>query len=168
MKAITLMVIGGAVLLTGRYLYDVNNSQYQIVIVVTGRADKITLQGVQIRVSYNIKNPTGASLRMSPPLIRITLNGKQVATSSMQQVDIPESARDASGNIKIKANAETGEIETILTIPWLALLSTAPDLVARFKDLNRKNKIALKVETKCQVFTLVGAFPYEQVSTIKV
>ncbi len=167
MKALTYVVIGGALLLTGKYLYDINNSQYKIVIVVTGRPDTIRAQGVTIVVNYNIKNPTGATMRMTPPLIRLMLNGKQVATSSMQQVDIPESSRDASGKIIIKANAETGDIATRITIPWIALLSIAPDLVTRFKNPDPKNKITMKVVVACRVYTLVGSFPYDQTSTIK-
>lgn len=167
MKVIKLIAIGGAIYFGGRYLYSLNRAKEKVVIVVSGAKDKITLQGVSILIKYNIKNPTSASMRMTPPLIRLSLEGKQIATSNMQLVDVPEKYRDSSGKILIKAFEETGEIITRLMIPWLSLLSITPDVVKRLKSTDPKDKIELKVETTSQIFTLVGQFPYEVNSSIK-
>ncbi|MBI1836448.1 MAG: hypothetical protein HYR91_04195 [Flavobacteriia bacterium] len=107
-------------------------------------------------------------MRMTAPLITITVNGKQVATSSMQQIDIPEESRDDSGKIVIRANNETGDIQTEVMIPWIGLATIAPDLIARFQNPDTGGKTTIKVATNCRVYTLVGSFPYEQISTIKV
>lgn len=168
MKTFTILAIGGAALLAGRYLYGINKSQYKIVLTVTGRIHKVTAQGVSLMIRYNIKNPTTSAMRMTPPLIRITVNGKQIATSNMREIDIPESSRDSSGKILIRANRETGDIESEIIVPWVGLLAVAPDLVSRFQNADGKNKIALKVETQSRIYTLLGVFPYEQTSTIKV
>lgn len=167
MNAVTVIAIGGTLFLVGNYLYGINKSQYKIALVATGRVQKITTQGVVLMVFYNIKNPTSAAMRMSLPLIKISINGKQIATSNMQAASIPENAKDGN-RIIIRANAETGVIGSEVTIPWVSLASIAPDLIKRFKSPDDKNKISLKVETLAQVFTLVGSFPYETVSTIKV
>ena len=169
MKAFTVIAIGGALFLTGSYLYKINQAQYKITIVVSGKVHKISAQGVTLIIKYNIKNPTGSTMRMTAPLITITVNGKQVATSSMQQIDIPEESRDESGKIVIRANNETGDIQTEVMIPWIGLASIAPDLITRFQSTDpKKAKTTIKVATNCRVYTLVGSFPYEQVSTIKV
>lgn len=167
MKTFAIIAIGGLALAAGSYLYGINKSQYKIVLAVGGRIHKLSLQGVILKVSYNIKNPTTSVLRMSPPLIRITLNGKQVATSNMREIDIPEEARD-NDKIIIRANNETGAIESEVIIPWLSLLTVAPDLVKKLQNQDGKTKLTIKVETQARVFTLFGAFPYEQTTTIQV
>jgi len=167
MKTFAIIAIGGLALAAGSYLYGINKSQYKIVLAVGGRIHKLSAQGVILKVSYNIKNPTTSVLRMSPPLIRITLNGKQVATSNMREIDIPEQARD-NDKIIIRASRETGAIESEVIIPWLSLISVAPDLVKKLQNQDGKTKLTIKVETQARVFTLFGAFPYEQTTTIKV
>lgn len=167
MKTFAFIAIGGLALAAGSYLYGLNKSQYKIVLVVGGRIHKLSAQGVVLKVIYNIKNPTNTTLRMSAPLIRITVNDKQVATSNMRAIDIPEEARDAD-KIVIRSNKETGEIESEVIIPWISLLAVAPDLVSKLQSQDGKTKLTIKVETQSQVYTLFGAFPYEQTTTIKV
>jgi len=167
MNAFAIMTVGGLVLAAGSYLYGINNSQYKIVLAVGGKIHKLSATGVILKVSYNIKNPTTSAMRMSPPLIRITVNGKQVATSNMRTIDIPEQSRD-NDKILIRENAETGEIVTEVNIPWVNLISVAPDLVKKLQSQDGKTKLTIKVETQARIFTLLGAFPYEVSSTIKV
>ncbi len=167
MKTFSILAIGGLVLAAGRYLLGINNSQYKMVLAVGGKIHKLSAQGVILKVNYNIKNPTTSTMRMSPPLIRITLNGKQVATSNMRTIDIPEESRD-NDRIIIRANQETGAIESEVLIPWYSLIGVAPDLVMKLMNQDGKTKLTIKVETQARIFTLFGAFPYEQNTTIKV
>lgn len=167
MKTITYIAIGGALLLAGGYLYRINNSQYKIAIVVSGKIHSVSARGVTLRITYNIKNPTDATMRLTPPFIILVVNGKQVATSNMQVIDIPEGSRDAGGKIVIRANKETGDITSEVIIPWFSLIGVAPDVIKRIRD-GKKGQLSVKVTTQCQIYTLLGNFPYEQVSTMKV
>lgn len=167
MKVYAIIAIGGAVILTGTYLYGINKSQYKIAIVVSGRIHKVSAQGVVVVIAYNIKNPTGSTMRMTPPLIKISVNGKQLAVSEMDQISIPEGASDDSGKILIRANRETGDIESEIMIPWLSLASIAPDLLSRFQNPDGTNKISVQVQILTTIYTLVGSIPYEETSTIK-
>lgn len=163
------LIIGGVatVLITGSYLISLNRAQKKVVIVTTGKKDKISLQGVSIKIRYNIKNPTDAFMRMTPPLIKLSVNGKLVATSNMQIIDIPANVRDSSGKIKIRASNETGIIETIVDIPWIALSAIIPDIMKRWQSTDPKDQINITVETISQVYTLVGNYPYEQKTSMK-
>lgn len=167
MKAVTILIVGGAIVLTGKYLLSLNRAQHKIVIVTTGKKDNISVQGISVLVRYNIKNPTNANMRMTPPLIKLMVNGKLLATSNMQMIDIPTEVRDKSGKIVIRAFSETGNIETRVLIPWISLASIAPDLIQRIKSSDPKDQITVKVETISQVFSLVGSFPYEESTTMK-
>jgi hypothetical protein len=168
MKVINVVVIGGVLVLTGKYLLSLRRAEKEVVIATTGKKDKISIQGISVLIRYNIKNPTQGVMRMTPPLLKLIVNGNLVASSNMQMIDIPEDARDKSGKIIIRAFQETGEIETRILIPWVNLLFLGPDLIARLKNADKNTQITIKVETISQVFTLVGSFPYEQTITFKV
>jgi hypothetical protein len=167
MKLIAYMVIGGAAVLTGKYILSLKRAEKKVVVVTSAKKDKITIQGVTILVRYNIKNPADVTMRMTPPLIKLSVNGKLITTSSMKVIDIPEESRDKSGKIIIGAFKETGDIETRLFIPWISIGMVAPDLIARLKSSDKKDKVSLKIETLSQVYSLIGNFPYEQIQTIK-
>ncbi len=168
-KAVKVLIIGGAVVavVAGKYLLSLNRAQKKIVIVTTGRKDKISAQGISILIRYNLKNPTNVSMRMTPPLIKLSVNGKLIATSNMQMIDIPANVRDSSGKIIIPASNETGNIETRVLLPWISLASIGPDLIKRFQSTDSKDQITITVETISQVFSLVGSFPYEEKTTMK-
>ena len=168
MKVWKIIVIGGAVYLGGRYLFSLKRAEQKVVITVSAKKDQITTQGLSLLLSYNIKNPTAANMRMTPPLIRLSVEGKQIATSNMQLVDIPEAYRTADNKISIRAYEETGEISTRLMVPWVGLLALGGDLLTRFQSSAEKDKLDVKIETLAQVFTLVGSFPYETTTTLKV
>jgi|GEM_PF-3536843 len=164
MKAIKYIAIGGAAFLVGKYLLSLKRAEKQVVIVTTGKKDKITIQGITLLVRYNIKNPTDANMRMTPPLVKLIVDGKLIGTSDMTLIDIPENVRDKTGKIVIRAFKETGNIETRIFIPWINLIPIAPDLVKRLKSSDKKDQISVSVVTNCQLYTPIGNFPYSQTS----
>ncbi|MBL4862840.1 MAG: hypothetical protein JKY09_07485, partial [Crocinitomicaceae bacterium] len=135
--------------------------------IVTGQKDKLTAQGISILIKYNIKNPTRATMKVTAPLIKLSFNGKLLASSTMQQVDIPQSSRDESGRIIIKAFTETGEISTKILVPWLSILSISPQLLTRLQSTDPNDKIKIGIETISQVYTMVGSYPMDEITTIE-
>jgi hypothetical protein len=168
MKALPYIIIGGSILVVGKYIQSLKRAEKQVVLTVTGKKESVTLQGVSVLIKYNIKNPTDAKLRMVAPLIKMMINNKVIASSSMSLIDIPTEVKDKSGKIIIRPFKETGEIQTRVLIPWLTLLTISPDIVKRFKSNEAKDKITINVETLSQVYTAVGSFPYKSNSIIKV
>lgn len=168
-KIITLTSLA---LLTTSYAYSIYNSQYKIAITATGKIYKVTAQGLTLMIKYNIKNPTGITLKMTPPLIVLSVNNKQLATSNMQIIDIPENARDKSGKIVLHATKETGDIEAQILVPWINVAQVIPDLAKRYTtpdpDAKAVKKIEVKITVHSQIYTLGGRIPYEQVSIMKI
>jgi hypothetical protein len=160
MKALTLVALGGGAFLIGKYLLSLKHAEQKVVVTTTAKRDKITAQGINISVRYNIKNPTAGFMRMSAPLIKFIVDGKLLASSSMKLIDIPEPVRDKEGRIYIRPFSETGEIETKVLIPWLGLASVAPAFIDRLQSTDPKDKVKITVETVSQVFMPVGSFPY--------
>ena len=167
MNAVKYIAIGIGAFFGGRYILSLNRARHKVLTIVTGKKDKITAQGISILLSYNIKNPTRANMKMTAPLIKLLFNGKLLASSTMQDVDIPLSAKDSSGRIDIKAFKETGEITTKVLIPWLSVLSISPQLMTRLQSQDPNDKIKLEIETISQVYTLAGDYPLEETTTIE-
>lgn len=167
MKALKYIALGVGSVLGIRYLLSLKQAGEQVVIKVSGQKDKITAQGISILVSYNIQNPTRATVRMTPPLIKLSSAGQFLASSTMQDVQIPEKVKDSNGRIIMKAFSETGDVTATVHIPWLSVLSISPQLMTRLQSSDPKDKITLTVETITHLFTLAGDYPYAEKSSFK-
>lgn len=172
MKALNVILIGGAVFLGGRYLYSLNRASNKVVVQIGGRVHKVSFEGVEVILKYNIQNPTNSSIRMSAPLIKLSHNSKVLASSSMELVEIPEDVRSTNG-IKIKPFKETGIITTSILLPTLSLVGTGANLITLLKNrLNagsdNQETIKFEIETTATVFTKVGNIPYDDKSIIEI
>ena len=172
MKALKIIAIGGAVFLGGRYLFSLNRAGKKIVVKVGGRVNKVSLSGVEVILKYNIQNPTRSSIRMSAPLIKLTYNGKVLASSSMTLVEIPEDVQSTNGNIKIEPFKETGFITSSRLIPHLSLIGTGANLLPRLKNKllaqSEDDPITFEIETTSTVFTKVGSYPYDEIEKVTI
>jgi hypothetical protein len=160
------IAIGVGAFFGGRYLWSLYRAKNKVVTTVSAKRDRVTIQGVLIEVKYNIKNPTTVNLKMTPPLIKIHINNKLIASSTMLDIDIPQPAKDINGRIIIGKHTETGSISTKILLPWISLLSISPQLVTRLKSDKEEDKIKIQVVSTAQIFTLAGNYPYEEKTTI--
>ena len=167
MSKLKYIALGIGAFFGGRYLLSLSRAGNKIVTTVSGQKDQITAQGIGVKVKYNIKNPTKAKIKLTPPLIKLTVNGKLLASSTMQQVDIPEAVRDEKGRIKIEAFKETGEITSTILVPWLSVIGIGPQLMSRLQSNDPNEKVKIEVETISQIYTKVGDYPYEDKTTIQ-
>lgn len=163
MKTVKHIAIGLGILLTGGYLFSLKRAKNKIVTLVTASKNKITNKGILLDVNYNIKNPTKAAMKITPPLIQIHHNGKLLASSSMDSNVIPPSIKDDTGRILIKPFKETGKITAQILITWLDALSISPKLLARLQ--NKNQKIALEIQTTSQLYTRLGNYPFDTKTT---
>jgi hypothetical protein len=150
-----------------RYLWSLYRAKNKVLTTISAEREALTIQGIAIKLKYNIKNPTTANISMTPPLIKLLFNGRLIASSTMSEVDIPTHAKDVfNSRIKIEAGKETGDITTKIVLPWLSLLVISPELVARLKSTDPKDKIKIQVESIAQLYTAVANFPYEETITL--
>jgi len=172
MKILKAILIGGAAFFGGRYLFSLNRAGKKVVVSVGARVHKVSLEGVQVVLNYNIKNPTKTSIEMAAPLIKLMHNGKVLASSSMALVEIPKNVRSDKG-IKILANKETGNITTSILIPTLSIIGTGANLLTILKnrlkpDSENKETVKFEIETTSTVFTKIASFPYDDKTIIEV
>ena len=172
MKAISIILIGGSALLVGKYLYSLNRAGQKAIVQVSGNVRKVTLEGVEVVLKYNIKNPTNTSIEMAAPLIKLSYNNKILASSSMSLVEIPEDVRSTNGNIRILPFKETGHVTTSILLAYPSLIGTGAQLIARMKSRldaqSEQEPIKFEIETTSTVFTKIGKYPYDEKVTITI
>lgn len=167
MKALKYIAIGMGAIFGGRYLLSLSRASKKVLVSVSGKRGLITAQGINVQLEYNIKNPSRANLRITAPLIKLLVNNKLIASSTMQNVEIPASVKDERGRISIHPFSETGIISTNILVPWLSILSVSPAILARLQNQNSNEKVEVTIETTSQVFTAIGDFPLDDVVKIQ-
>ncbi len=167
MKALKYIAFGVGAFIGGRYILSLSRASNTIVVDISGQRGLISAQGINVSLNYNIKNPTRANLKITPPFIKIGIDGQLVASSKMKEIVIPASIKDTNDRISINAFSQTGEIPTTIMIPWLSLLTISPTIVSKLKNGNENQKVELTIETLTQVYTSVGNFPHEQKTAIQ-
>lgn len=167
MKALKYIAVGIGAFFGGRYLLSLSRAGKKMAISVSGKKGLMSAQGINVILSYNIKNPSRANLRIVPPLIKLSFNGKSLASSTMKNVEIPSAVKDSKGRIEIKAFKETGEIATSILVPWVNILSVSPQILARFQGGDTAKKVKISIETLSHAFTNLGDFPLDNKTTIE-
>lgn len=171
MGVIKKILIGGVIYIVGKKVLSLNRAKNKVATDVGGRIHKIGFEGVEVVLKYNVKNPTSSALQMTAPLIKLSYNGKTLATSSLSRMEIPEDSRSDNGNISIKPLSETGFISTRMLVPHLSLLGAGANLLNRLRASltgEEDKPVKLEVATTSQVISDIGTFPYDDLVTIEV
>jgi len=167
MKAIKYIALGIGAFFGGRYLLSLSRASNKTIVSVSGKRGLISAQGINVTLNYNIKNPSRANLKITPPLVKLLINDKLVASSTMQNVEIPDSIKDSKGRISINAFSETGNITTSILVPWLSIVTISPDILSRLQSGDTTQKVQVSIETLSHAFTSIGDFPLDDKTTIQ-
>jgi hypothetical protein len=167
MKAIKYIAFGIGAFFGGRYLLSLSRASNKAIVSVSGKRGLISAQGINVTLNYNIKNPSRANLKITPPLVKLLINDKLVASSTMQNVEIPDSIKDSKGRISINAFSETGNITTSILVPWLSIITISPDILSRLQSGDSTQKVQVTIETLSHAFTSIGDFPLDDKTTIQ-
>ena len=137
MKVIKYIAIGLGSFLGLRYLMGLNRAKDKININVSGQKDSITTQGITLLVKYNIQNPTRAKLKLTPPLIKLSVNGKLIASSAMQSVEIPQNVKDGLKIIPVENVEEVLKIALVRlpdAVEWIEVENFSEEIKDTFKE----------------------------------
>lgn len=167
MKAIKYIALGIGAFFGGRYILSLSRASNKAIVSVSGKRGLISAQGINVTLNYNIKNPSRANLKITPPLVKLLINDKLVASSTMQNVEIPDSIKDSKGRISINAFSETGNITTSILVPWLSIVTISPDILSRLQSGATAQKVQVSIETLSHAFTSIGDFPLDDKTTIQ-
>lgn len=167
MKTIKYIALGIGAFFGGRYLLSLSRAGNKAIVSVSGKRGQISAQGINVALNYNIKNPSRANLKISPPLVKLYINEKLIASSTMKNVEIPASVQDSKGKISINAFSETGNITTTILVPWLSIVSISPTILSRLQSGDSTQKVQVTIETLSHAFTAIGDFPLDDKTIIQ-
>jgi hypothetical protein len=104
---------------------------------------KVQLMGLVLRVDVQLKNPSGGSVSIKYPFVKMQYNGQTFATSEVRSDNFPV---PAYGQIQLDP--------IYISIGFLSLATSLPDLIAEYR---KTGKITVQVQT---ITTLNSLFPY--------
>ena len=154
-------------LLGGSYLWRLNQLKNKIVTLIVAKRGNADLQGINIVLNYNIKNPTKTSIALKPPFVKVLFEGELIASSQIKETEIPVSVKDTKGRIQVLAFRETGNIPIQIRIPWISVLNISSGLMRKLQSSNPKEKVKMEIETLAQIYTLAGSYPLEEITAIE-
>ncbi|GAB5417607.1 MAG: hypothetical protein Crog4KO_25920 [Crocinitomicaceae bacterium] len=171
MKLVKGIAIGGIVFLIGRFIYNLKRAENKTAIELGGRVHKLTTQGVELHIDYNIKNPSASNMEMAIPLIKLNYKGANIASSSLTPfITNTNTALTSANRIRINQFSETGTITAKILVSYLSMAGLGLDLFKVLEDrLNGGDKaVELEYEVNTTIFTNAVNLPYDDKQTIKI
>lgn len=130
--------LGVAGIAGGVYLFNLKRFSGKLEVVTTGAIHKVSLLEILLRVNVKIKNPTGTSVQIKQPFVRL-LDGKGSVVASSQVID---------KDIQIGKYSEQ-MLEPIYF--QLGLVNLALKIPALLNEYRTKGKITLIAEVVSKV-----------------
>ncbi|GAB5419159.1 MAG: hypothetical protein Crog4KO_06670 [Crocinitomicaceae bacterium] len=170
MKIVNGIIIGGIAAFLIRYVYNLKRAENKTAVALVARVHKLTTQGVELHVDYNIKNPSASAMEMAIPLIKLYHKGTLLASSSLAPFIMNTGQSVSNDRVQIGAHSETGIITSRILIPYLSMIGLSTDLFKALKDrLNGgTQKVKMDVEVNTTIFTNLANIPYDDRQTIEI
>jgi len=138
-----------AALLGASYLLKLNRLSNELETVTKVSIYKISLDGIELRIDVTLKNPSGGSVKVKQPFVKMIYGTTTVASSQIKDV-----------NITIPKFSEVNLEPVMIHIGFLNLATTVPGLL---KEYRSTGKLTITVKT---ITTINDSLPYTKTDTI--
>jgi hypothetical protein len=138
-----------AALFGASYLLKLNRLSNELETVTKVSIYKISLDGIDLRIDVTLKNPSGGSVKVKQPFVKMIYGTTTVASSQIKDV-----------NITIPKFSEVNLEPVMIHIGFLNLATTVPGLL---KEYRNTGKLTITVKT---VTTINDSLPYTKTDTI--
>lgn len=147
------ILLGGsavaALLYGGSYLLKINRLSNEIGSETKVSIHKISLAGIELAIRVTLKNPSGGSIRVKHPFVKIFYGGSVLASSQIKDI-----------NIEIAKFSQTEIDPIIIKLGFLSLATTVPALMKEYRESGKLNL------TLVTVTTVNDNFPYTKTDNI--
>lgn len=148
-KHILLGVGAVAALYGASYLLKLNRLSNELESVTKVSIHKVSLEGIDLRIDVILKNPSGGSVKVKHPFVKMIYGTTTVASSQIRDV-----------NITIPKFSEVNLEPVMINIGFLSLATTVPGLL---KEYRNTGKLSITVKT---ITTINDSLPYTKIDTI--
>ena len=148
-KHILIVGAGAAALYGASYLLKLNRLSNELESVTKVSIYKVSLAAIDLRIDVILKNPSGGSLTVKHPFVKLVYGTATIATSEI---------RDK--NISLQKFSEVSLEPIMVSIGFLNLATTVPALLKEYRETGKMN---LTVKT---VTTINDSLPYTKTDNI--
>lgn len=141
--AVAAIYFGGSYMLKLKRLSNEFESETKVSI------HSVSLSGIELSINVKLKNPSGGSIKVKHPFVKMIYGDKTIASSQVKDsnIEIPKFSEVNLDPIKIK-------------LGFLSLATTAPALIKEYRETG---KLTLVVHT---VTTINDSLPYTKTDNI--
>jgi len=138
-----------ATLYGASYLLKLNRFSQELETVTKASIHKVSMQGIDIKIDVTLKNPSGGSVKVKQPFVKMIYNKSTIVSSQMENV-----------NIEVPKFSEVKMKPIDINIGFMTLATKVPALLKEYRDTGQIN---LVVET---ITTINDKLPYKKVDNI--
>lgn len=133
------------------YLLKLNRLSNELESVTKVNIHKVNLDGIELRIDVTLKNPSGGSVTVKHPFVKMIYAGSTIASSQIKDV-----------NIDIPKFSEVSLEPVMIKLGYLNLATTVPALL---KEYRSTGKLIITVKT---ITTINDSLPYSKEDKITV
>ena len=138
-----------AALYGATYLLKLNRLSDELESVTKVSIYKVSLAGIELKIDVTLKNPSGGSVKVKHPFVKMIYGASTIASSTIKDV-----------NITIPKFSEVNMEPIMINIGFLNLATTVPAL---FREYRETGKLNITVKT---VSTINDSLPYTKTDNI--
>ncbi|MCZ8217392.1 MAG: hypothetical protein O9262_14200 [Cyclobacteriaceae bacterium] len=138
-----------AALYGASYVLKLNRLSNELESVTKASIYKVSLDGIELRIDVTLKNPSGGSVKVKHPFVKMIYGDVTVASSQIKDV-----------NISIPKYSEVNMEPVMVSIGFMSLATTVPGLL---KEYRNTGKLSMTVKT---ITTINDSLPYTKTDTI--
>jgi hypothetical protein len=131
------------------YLLKLNRLSNELETITKASIHNVSLSGIELRINVTLKNPSGGSVKVKQPFVKLMYGDTVLASSQMQDT-----------NIAIPKFSEVSTAPIMLNIGFVSLATAVPQLLKGYRETG---KLALMVKT---VTTINDSLPYSKMDNI--
>ena len=149
------LLVGGGILAgASYYLLRLQRTSKHLESVTTARIHEISFTNIIIRVDVTLKNPTGGTLSLKYPFVKLLYQDRTIGSSQA-----------SNQNVTIPPNGETAITGINISIPLLNLTGLSKDLLKLLKG--NPEGITLQAVTVTTIDVGIGTtIPYKKTDLI--
>jgi hypothetical protein len=133
----------------GSYLLKLNRLSNELETETNASIHKVSLSGIDLKINVKLKNPSGGSIRVKYPFVKMIYGKSTVASSQVKDVNIP-----------IPKYSEVNLEPIMIKLGFLNLATTVPALLKEYRETGKVNLI---VHT---LTTINDSLPYSKTDNI--
>lgn len=133
----------------GSYLLKLNRLSSELESETKVSIHKVDLNGIELSINVKLKNPSGGSIQVKHPFVKMVYGDKTIASSQV---------KDA--NITVPKFSEVNLEPIRIRLAFLSLATTVPTLIKEYRETGKLNVV---VHT---ITTINNSLPYTKTDNI--